>query len=147
MFTIFLYFPVDHHTAAALQLQPINSFGAASAAAAAGNVASDPLQQTQQSHHHFYQQMQMGPSIPTTYNPATSNPRSNQLPAFGHPLAQVLPQQPALPQRSLPAQQQLLRPLREKDVLVTHNQDINGVNTVALKDMEMTNISGYETYV
>ena len=105
---------------------------------------TDPLQQ---SHHHFYQQMQMGPSIPTTYNPATSNPRSNQLPAFGHPLAQVLPQQPALPQRSLPAQQQLLRPLREKDVLVTHNQDINGVNTVALKDMEMTNISGYETYV
>ena len=146
-----MYFPVDHHTAAALQLQPINSFGAASAAAAAaGNVASDPLQQTQQSHHHFYQQMQMGPSIPTTYNPqavASTNPRSNQLPAFGHPLAQVLPQQPALPQRSLPAQQQLLRPLREKDVLVTHNQDINGVNTVALKDMEMTNISGYETYV
>ena len=126
----------------------MNSFGAASAAASnVTGVATDPLQQTQQSHHHFYQQMQMGPSIPTTYNPATSNPRSNQLPAFGHPLAQVLPQQPALPQRSLPAQQQLLRPLREKDVLVTHNQDINGVNTVALKDMEMTNISGYETYV
>ena len=102
---------------------------------------TDPLQQ---SHHHFYQQMQMGPSIPTTYNPATSNPRSNQLPAFGHPLAQVLPQQPP-PQRSQP-QQQPLRPLREKDVLVTH-QDINGVNTIALKDMEMTNISGYETYV
>ena len=127
----------------------MNSYGAAAITVAAG----DPLQQqtqqqqTQQSHHHFYQQMQMGPSIPTTYNPATSNPRSNQLPAFGHPLAQVLPQQPALPQRSLPAQQQLLRPLREKDVLVTHNQDINGVNTVALKDMEMTNISGYETYV
>ena len=132
----------------------MNSFGAAAITVAAG----DPLQQqtqqqqqqTQQSHHHFYQQMQMGPSIPTTYNPqavASTNPRSNQLPAFGHPLAQVLPQQPALPQRSLPAQQQLLRPLREKDVLVTHNQDINGVNTVALKDMEMTNISGYETYV
>ena len=91
--------------------------------------------------------MQMGPSIPTTYNPAVaaSNPRSqNQIPAFGHPLAQVLPQQPSSSHQR--PQPQPLRPLREKDVLVTH-QDINGVNTIALKDMEMTNISGYETYV
>jgi len=43
-----------------------------------------------------------------------------------------------------------LRTLREKerDVVVTH-QDINGVNTVALKelDVQMTAMSGYETYV
>merc|ERR1719412_3101911 len=38
-------------------------------------------------HQYFYQQMQVGPSIPTTRKPP------QQMPAFGHPLANVLPQQ------------------------------------------------------
>lgn len=102
---------------------------------------SDPLQ----SHHHFFQQMQMGPSIPTTYN-------SRPHPAFGHPLAQVLPPHPhpSMPLRSGRSNMQPLRTLREKDVVtaVTH-QDVNGVNTVALKDIDvqMSAVSGYETYV
>jgi len=113
-------------------------------------------------HQYFYQQMQVGPSIPTTRKPP------QQLPAFGHPLANVLP--PLQQQTAVPIQQQQaqltqqtaapplpptrrtapLRTLREKerDVVVTH-QDINGVNTVALKelDVQMTAMSGYETYV
>lgn len=97
------------------------------------------------------------------------------MPAFGHPLANVLPPIQQQQQTAVPIQQQQaqtttatsatavpqppappsrrtapLRTLREKerDVVVTH-QDINGVNTVALKelDVQMTQMSGYETYV
>ena len=113
-------------------------------------------------HQYFYQQMQVGPSIPTTRK------TPQQMPAFGHPLANVLPpiqqQQTAVPiqqqqnqtaettQPPAPPSRRTapLRTLREKerDVVVTH-QDINGVNTVALKelDVQMTQMSGYETYV
>ena len=134
----------------------------------AQQVAQQPTQSynsntsTTSDHQYFFQQMQVGPSIPTTRKPP------QQMPAFGHPLANVLPplqQQTAV---SVPVQQQQaqqqstaappppsrrtapLRTLREKerDVVVTH-QDINGVNTVALKelDVQMTQMSGYETYV
>ena len=94
----------------------------------------------QQQHQYFYQQMQVGPSIPTTRKP--------QIPAFGHPLANVLPPQPSQP---LPPQPLQGHGARTKDSVttVTH-QDINGVNTVALKDLDhaqMTQMSGYETYV
>ena len=129
--------------------------GGAVAAASQQNYNSSSTSATSD-HQYFYQQMQVGPSIPTTRKPP------QQLPAFGHPLANVLPQQQ---QTAVSQQQQLqatsapappsrrtapLRTLREKerDVVVTH-QDINGVNTVALKelDVQMTQMSGYETYV
>lgn len=106
-------------------------------------VVSHPPKESQNysDHQYFYQQMQVGPSIPTT--------RNKQIPAFGHPLANVLPQQQ--PQLQ---QQRRLRTLCEKDnvasvTAVTH-QDINGVSTVAMKDLDsvqMTAMSGYETYV
>ena len=116
--------------------------------AAAASVASASA--SAQQHQYFFQQMQVGPSIPTTRKP--------QIPAFGHPLANVLPPHPAAAvsaaASSVQPQQQrrtALRTVREKDVVttVTH-QDINGVNTVALKDLDVqmtAGMSGYETYV
>jgi hypothetical protein len=108
-------------------------------------------QQQQQQYQHFYQQMQVGPSLPTTAT-ASGVPINARHPAFGHPLAHVLPNTPPMPpQRSVPLTSPRTH-LREttKDIVtaVTH-QDINGVNTVALKDIDvqMTSMSGYETYV
>ena len=81
-----------------------------------------------------------------------------------HPLAQVLPPGApgqlrtaaagSAPPRSVQQQQQRTQVRGEKDVVtaVTH-QDVNGVsavtNTVTLKDIDvqMTALSGYETYV
>ena len=98
----------------------------------------------QQQHQYFYQQMQVGPSIPTTRKP--------QIPAFGHPLANVLPPQPSQPLLQQHQQLHQQQGARTKDTTVTTvtHQDINGVNTVALKDMDhaqMQQMSGYETYV
>ena len=138
------------HRVNAVVSQPPPEALAASAVAAHFNNASSTSD-----HQYFYQQMQPGPSMPTT--------RKSPMPAFGHPLANVLPQQNQntqdgplpvgpTPPKQLPVQAQRrtapLRTLREKDVVVTH-QDINGVNTVALKDLDvqMTQMSGYETYV
>lgn len=101
-------------------------------------------------HQYFYQQMQVGPSIPTTR-------KQQQIPAFGHPLANVLPPQQtqSRQRRQPPPPPSSLRTLNEKEVMqqtsvtaVTH-QDINGVSTVAMKDLDvqMTAMSGYETYV
>ncbi len=125
-------------------------------------------------HQHFYQQMQIhsGPSLPTTYaTPASAAAMMRpHHPAFGHPLAHVLPTQ------GNPLQQVVQVPQRHSAraggpggggvppdsgggggkpdpviTAVTH-QDINGMtaaNTVAVKDMDMqmTALSGYETYV
>ena len=161
------------HAAAAVALQQMqqtpqqlqqlqqSQHAAVASAAAAQNYNSNSSATSD--HQYFYQQMQVGPSIPTTRK------TPQQMPAFGHPLANVLPpiqqQQTAVPiqqqqnqtaevpqQAPAPPSRRTapLRTLREKerDVVVTH-QDINGVNTVALKelDVQMTQMSGYETYV
>ena len=105
---------------------------------------TQPQLSEQQQHQYFYQQMQVGPSIPTTRKP--------QIPAFGHPLANVLPPQPSQPLLQQHQQLHQQQGARTKDTTVTTvtHQDINGVNTVALKDMDhaqMQQMSGYETYV
>ncbi len=122
-------------------------------------VVSQPPKENYSDHQYFYQQMQVGPSMPTT-----RVVKQVPIPAFGHPLANVLPashqpqqQPPPLPTRQMqqPSSRRALRTLVEQkqDVVtqatvVTH-QDINGVNTVAMKDLDvqMSAMSGYETYV
>ena len=94
-------------------------------------------------------------SINTATNIDSYRPTHHSSLAQTHPLARALPASPPLPpQRSVPLRSPRTN-LREttKDIVtaVTH-QDINGmsaVNTVALKDIDvqLSSLSGYETYV
>ena len=142
------------------------------AAAAAAAVAAQQQQHRQRQVSTNY----TGPSLPSTIGAGYSgiaatgaqptavvgmqiNATQNRHPGHSvlthHPLAHVLPSTPPMPpQRSMPLSSPRTH-LREttKDIVtaVTH-QDINGVsavNTVTLKDIDvqMTALSGYETYV